>query len=48
MEEYVDGKLLPKFRVIMLGSAGVGKTNIINQFINNNFRKEYYPTKDLM
>jgi GTPase SAR1 family protein len=42
-----DGKKLQKFRIIFLGNAEVGKTSIINQFINNSFRDTYFPTKEL-
>ncbi len=42
-----DGYKLQKFRLIMLGNAEVGKTSIINQFINNSFRDSYFPTKEL-
>ena len=48
MERKIDGKLNPKFRMILLGSKKVGKTSLINQMINNNFREDYYPTKDLV
>lgn len=44
----LDGNLNPKYRMIVLGTKKVGKTSLINVFINNNFRDEYYPTKDLM
>ena len=43
-----DGIKNPKFRIILIGNKQVGKTIIINQFINNQFRNEYYPTKDLV
>ena len=43
-----DGKTLYKFRLIMLGDSTVGKTSLITQYLNNNFRNEYYPTRDLV
>jgi GTPase SAR1 family protein len=48
MELKLDGNLNPKYRMILLGSKKTGKTSLINRFINNSFRNEYYPTKDLM
>ena len=42
-----DGSKLQKFRLVILGNAEVGKTSIINQFINNSFRDSYFPTKEL-
>jgi GTPase SAR1 family protein len=48
MEIKLDGRQNPKFRLIMLGSKKVGKTSLLNQTINNFFRNEYYPTKDLV
>jgi GTPase SAR1 family protein len=47
-KKFIDGNIIPKFKLILLGSGGVGKTSLIMQYINNNFREEYYPTKDLM
>ena len=44
----IKGDLNHKFRLILIGVREVGKTCIINQYINNQFREEYYPTKDLM
>jgi len=48
MEEKLDGKKQPKFKIIFLGNKAVGKTSLINQFVNNNFKSNYYPTKDLV
>jgi len=31
-------------KVVCLGDAGVGKTSVIRQFVENNFSKEYKPT----
>lgn len=45
---YKDGRLIPKFRIIVLGSKEVGKTSLLNQYLSNNFREEYNPTKNLM
>ncbi len=42
-----DGTKLQKFRIVVLGDAEVGKTSIINQFVNNSFRSTYFPTKEL-
>ncbi len=29
------------FKVVIIGDAGVGKTNILQRFINNKFSNEY-------
>ena len=44
----LDGKAIPKFCLLFLGNSEVGKTSIIMQYMNNCFRQDYYPTKDLM
>jgi GTPase SAR1 family protein len=47
METTIDGRSIPKLRLILLGSKKVGKTSLINQITNSIFRPEYYPTKNL-
>jgi len=42
------GKSISKFRVILLGNQGVGKTSLIIQYLNNQFNEEYFPTKDIV
>ena len=42
------GKSISKFRVILLGNQSVGKTSLIIQYLNNQFKEEYCPTKDIM
>ena len=37
-------KLVKKFRICLLGPSYVGKTQIVNRFINNNFTGYYEPT----
>ena len=32
------------FRLVVLGSAKVGKTSIVNRFLNNKFEENYTPT----
>ncbi len=46
--DFLNGNQLPKFRIIFLGNAHVGKTSLIMRYMNNNFKDEYYPTKDIM
>lgn len=36
---------MPKFNVLIVGNAGTGKTNFINQLVGNSFERKYYPTK---
>ena len=42
------GKSISKFRVILLGNQNVGKTSLIIQYLNNQFKEEYFPTKDIV
>jgi hypothetical protein len=42
-----DALRLPKFRILVLGNSEVGKTSIIDQFVNNHFRDTYCPTKEI-
>jgi GTPase SAR1 family protein len=30
-------KPIPTYKIVMLGASTVGKTSMINQFVNNNF-----------
>ncbi|MHA1985823.1 MAG: Rab family GTPase [Promethearchaeota archaeon] len=32
------------FKIVILGNAAVGKTSLINQFVENAFREDYKPT----
>jgi GTPase SAR1 family protein len=43
-----NGNNIKKFKVLLLGFSGVGKTNLISIFMNNNFIKNPEPTKSLM
>ncbi|KAI7834828.1 ras family-domain-containing protein [Kickxella alabastrina] len=36
--------LIPEYKVVMLGSGGVGKSMITTRYINGNFTEEYDPT----
>ncbi|KAJ2235697.1 hypothetical protein H4R99_007782 [Coemansia sp. RSA 1722] len=36
--------ILPEYKVVMLGSGGVGKSMITTKFINGNFSEDYDPT----
>ncbi len=47
-ENVIDGKTLSKFRIMFIGNSSVGKTSLIHQYINNSFRKEYFPTCDIV
>ena len=47
MSDIQDGAFLPKFRIIILGCSKVGKTNLVMRYINNTFRNDYYPSKDI-
>lgn len=44
----LDGKGIPKFCLLFIGNAEVGKSSIIMQYMNNNFREDYYPTKEFV
>jgi Ras-related protein Rab-7A len=35
---------IPSFKVLILGSANVGKTSILNQYVNAEFLSQYKPT----
>eukprot|EP00121_Abeoforma_whisleri_P014910 Awhi_evm1s13749 len=34
----------PDYNIVVLGKKGSGKTSLLNQFINNYFTEEYFPT----
>lgn len=38
------GRSVRKYRICVLGPSFVGKTSIINRFINNSFSTYYEPT----
>lgn len=46
MQDYMYDDI-PNFRIALIGSAAVGKTSIINRFINNNFYSIYEPTLEI-
>lgn len=48
MNAVLDGKDLSNFKIIVIGSSQVGKTSIINKYINKIFIESYFPTKDFM
>ena len=35
---------MEKYKIVFLGDLGVGKTSIINQFVNNTFDHTHQPT----
>ena len=37
-------KIVKKFRICVLGPSYVGKTQIVNRFVNNGFSGFYEPT----
>lgn len=39
-------KILKKFRICVIGASYVGKTQLINRFVNNNFSSYYEPTAE--
>lgn len=39
-----SGKQVRKFRICVLGPSFVGKTQIVNRFVNNGFSSYYEPT----
>jgi GTPase SAR1 family protein len=45
---HYDGSSLDKYRIILFGDKEVGKTSLINRFINHTFREEYNPTTEIM
>lgn len=47
MSDVIEGHSLSKFKIIFLGDSAVGKTTLIQQYLNNSFRKEYFPTTDI-
>jgi Ras-related protein Rab-7A len=45
MEFYKSSTVCPRqMKVVFLGDAGVGKTSILNQFVNRDFSLQYRPT----
>ncbi|CAD8051843.1 unnamed protein product [Paramecium primaurelia] len=44
--EALKKKVLPIIRIAVLGPKGVGKTAIVNQFVNNSFEPQYEETDD--
>jgi GTPase SAR1 family protein len=45
MADDLRKKLIPIFRVAVIGAASVGKTSIINSFVNNSFSPIYEETE---
>lgn len=39
-------KIMPIYRIIVLGAKQVGKTSLINQFVNNSFDAFYESTEN--
>jgi GTPase SAR1 family protein len=39
-------KIVPMFRIAVLGPKGVGKTSVINSFVNNSFEPLYEETEN--
>ena len=48
MDPIIEGNLLKNFKIIFIGSSKVGKSSIINKYINHNFIDNYFPTKDFI
>lgn len=44
MQSNNKNKITPKFRICVLGPSYVGKTQVINRFVNNTFTAHYEPT----
>ena len=40
----MESEKVPEFKVVLLGNSGVGKTSIINRYINNYFNPTYTPS----
>jgi len=40
------GRQVPTFRIAVLGPSFVGKTQIVNRIVNNNFFAHYIPTEE--
>ena len=35
---------IPKFKILMIGMGGVGKTSYLTRFLTGEFREKYYRT----
>ena len=46
MSDDLRKKLLPMFRIAVVGAKGVGKTSLINSFVNNSFEPTYEETEN--
>ena len=46
-KKFIDSEKLNKIRVLLLGNKSVGKTSLINRYINHHFRKDSYSTKEI-
>lgn len=46
MADDLRKKVIPIFRIAVLGSAKVGKTSIIKSFVNNSFDTDYEETEN--
>lgn len=44
MAEFQKGKTIREYRICVLGPSFVGKTQLINRFMNNSFSAYYEPT----
>ena len=47
LDDHFDFTQVTPIKVVFVGSAGVGKTQIINRIINNNFSSVYDPTMEI-
>jgi GTPase SAR1 family protein len=43
-----SGHALQKLNIIFIGDSKVGKSSLINSYINNNFQQAYNPTTEFM
>jgi len=46
LNDHDFSKITP-IKIVFIGSAGVGKTQLINRIINNNFSSVYEPTIEM-
>jgi len=46
LNDHDFSKITP-IKIVFIGSAGVGKTQLINRIINNNFSSVYEPTMEM-
>lgn len=44
---YIQGNSIIKLQILLIGDSEVGKTSLIQRFVNNTYNELYTPTNDI-